>query len=136
MRSGPRAALPERCPGAGIRLASIAAFVIAPLVGVCGALGWYYFPDDARFAPVREQVVVVADMATVRTDAARTAPKVIDAPAGSLCRVITTSGEWAYVAFTNESRGWVPRGDIERIVPDAKPAPPKLRPAEGVEGTA
>ncbi len=127
---------PATRPGAGIRAVSIAAFVIAPLLAAGGVLGWYYFPDDARFAPPSEQVVVVADTAIVRTDAARTAPKVIEAPAGSLCRVLATSGEWAYVAFTNESRGWVPRGDIERILPETKPSPPKLRPAEGTEGNA
>ena len=127
---------PATRPGAGLRLASIVAFVTAPLLGACGALGWFYFPDDARFAPPKEQVVIVSDSATVRTDAARTAPKVIDAPAGSLCRLITTSGDWAYVAFTNDSRGWVPFADIEKIVPATKPAPPKLRPVEGSEGNA
>jgi len=127
---------PATRPGAGIRMASIVAFVTAPLLAAVGILGWHFFPDDARFAPMKEQVVVVADSATVRTDAARTAPKVIDAPAGSLCRLITTSGTWAYVAFTNESRGWVPLVDIERIVPETKPAPPKIRPVEGSEGNA
>ena len=127
---------PATKPGAGIRMASIVAFVTAPLIAAAGALGWFYFPDDARFAPAKEQVVVVADSATVRTDAARTAPKVIDAPAGSLCRLITTSGGWAYVAFTNDSRGWVPLVDIERLVPETKPTPPKLRPVQGSEGNA
>ena len=50
--------------------------------------------------------------------------------------LITTSGDWAYVAFTNDSRGWVPFADIEKIVPATKPAPPKLRPVEGSEGNA
>ena len=76
-----------------------------------------------------EQVVVIADTSEVRTDAARTAPKVIDAPAGSLCRILTRSGEWAYVAFTNESRGWVPVSDIRALLPEDKPESPKSRPA-------
>ena len=71
----------------------------------------------------------------VRTDAARTAPKVIDAPAGSLCRKITQSGEWAYVAFANDSRGWIPLADIESLE-TTQPAPPKLRPAKGSESNA
>ena len=74
--------------------------------------------------------MIVADSSEVRTDAARTAPKVIDAPAGSLCRILTRSGEWAYVAFTNESRGWVPLVDIQPILPETTPQPPKLRPAK------
>lgn len=127
---------PATRPGAGIRMASIIGFVVAPLLAAAGALGWYYFPDDARFAPASQQVVVVADTSVVRTDAARTAPRVIDAPAGSLCRLLTTSGGWAYVAFTNDSRGWVPLSDIERLIPETKPAPPKLRPVQGSEGNA
>jgi hypothetical protein len=127
---------PATRPGAGVRMVAIIAFVTAPLLAAAGALGWHYFPDDARFAPVKEQVVVVADASVVRTDAARTAPKVIDAPAGSLCRLITTTGGWAYVAFTNDSRGWIPLVDVEKIVPETKPVPPKPRPVQGSEGNA
>lgn len=127
---------PATRPGAGVRMISIVAFVTAPLIAACGILAWKYYPDDARFAPPAEQVVVVADSSAVRTDAARTAPKVIDAPAGSLCRLITKSGDWAYVAFTNESRGWIPLVDIEPILPETKPAPPKLRPSQSTEGSA
>jgi tetratricopeptide (TPR) repeat protein len=119
---------PATRPGAGVRIAAIAGFVSTPLLAVCGLLAWRHYPDDARFAPAREQVVIVADSAEVRTDAARTAPKVIDAPAGSLCRILTRSGEWAYVAFTNDSRGWVPLVDIQPILPETPPQPPKPRP--------
>jgi tetratricopeptide (TPR) repeat protein len=121
---------PATRPGAGIRIAAIAGFVSAPLLAVCGLLAWRHYPDDARFAPAREQVVIVADNAEVRTDAARTAPKVIDAPAGSLCRILTRSGEWAYVAFTNESRGWVPLVDIRPLLPETAPEPPKAPPVK------
>lgn len=121
---------PATRPGAGVRIAAIAGFVTAPLLAVCGLLAWRHYPDDARFAPAREQVVIVADNSEVRTDAARTAPKVIDAPAGSLCRILTRSGGWAYVAFTNDSRGWVPLVDIQPILPETTPQPPKFRPAK------
>jgi tetratricopeptide (TPR) repeat protein len=124
---------PATRPGAGVRIAAIAGFVTAPLLALGGLLAWRHYPDDARFAPARDQVVIVADSSEVRTDAARTAPKVIDAPAGSLCRILTRSGEWAYVAFTNESRGWVPLVDIQPILPETTPQPPKLRPAPAGE---
>jgi tetratricopeptide (TPR) repeat protein len=117
--------------GAGIRIAAIAAFVAAPIIAACGVVGWHYYPDDAAFAPAKEQAVVVADRAIVRTDAARTAPKVIEAPAGSLCKLVTRSGEWAYVAFTNESRGWVPLVDIRPLVPETNPEAPKPRTTKG-----
>jgi hypothetical protein len=106
------------------------------LLAASGALAWRYYPDDARFAPLREQVVIVADSAVIRTDAARTAPTVIEAPAGSLCRLLARSGDWAYVAFTNDSRGWVPLVDIEPILPETTPAPPMPRPAEAGESKA
>ena len=117
-------------------MASIVGFVTAPLLAAAGIVAWHYYPDDARFAPMAEQVVVVTDTAAVRTDAARNAPKVIDAPAGSLCRLITKSGGWAYVSFTNESRGWLPLSDLEPIVPEGQPAPPKLRPTQKSENNA
>ncbi|PAW75293.1 MAG: hypothetical protein B9S38_01930 [Verrucomicrobiia bacterium Tous-C4TDCM] len=126
-------AFPATRPGAGVRIAAIAGFVTAPLLALGGLLAWRHYPDDARFAPAREQVVIVADSSEVRTDAARTAPKVIDAPAGSLCRILARSGEWAYVAFTNESRGWVPLVDIQPILPETTPQPPKLRTAPAGE---
>ncbi len=127
---------PATRPGASLRMAAIAAFVTAPLIAVCGALGWHYYPDDARFAPLNEQAVVVADTATVRTDAARTAPTVIEAPAGSLCKLVSRSGEWAYVAFTNDSRGWVPLVDIRPLVPETSPEAPKPRSTKGGDNNA
>ncbi|WP_367873376.1 tetratricopeptide repeat protein [Luteolibacter sp. Populi] len=127
---------PATRPGAGVRVVSIASFITAPLLAAAGLVAWHFYPDDARFAPLAEQVVVVSDMAVVRTDAARSAPKVIEAPAGSLCRMITKSGDWAYVAFTNDSRGWLPLSDIEHIIPEGQPAPPKLRPAQKSESNA
>ncbi|MCW1883289.1 hypothetical protein OKA04_01020 [Luteolibacter flavescens] len=127
---------PATRPGAGVRMASIAAFVSAPLIAACGALGWYYYPNDAAFSPVKEQAVIVADTSTVRTDAARTAPTVIEAPAGSLCKLVSRSGEWAYVAFANDSRGWVPLVDIRPLVPETSPEPPKLRTGKGGDNNA
>jgi hypothetical protein len=127
---------PATRPGAGVRIAAIAGLVTAPLLAASGALAWRYYPDDARFAPPREQVVIVADSTVIRTDAARSAPTVIEAPAGSLCRLLARSGEWAYIAFTNDSRGWVPLVDIEPILPETTPAPPKPRPAGGGESKA
>ncbi len=127
---------PATRPGAPARVAAISGFVVAPLLAVCGLLAWKYYPDDARFAPTDRQVVIVANNSAVRTDAARTAPKVIDAPAGSICQLITQSGDWAYVAFTNESRGWVPLVDIAPILPETPPTAPHPRPGKGPETNA
>ena len=117
---------PATRPGAGLRVAAAGALVLAPLLVSIGALGWRYFPNDAEFAPLAKQAVVIAEKTALHTDAARTAPEVIDAPPGSLCEIITESGRWVYVAFASKTRGWVPIESIEKVAPDKTPEPPKF----------
>jgi hypothetical protein len=97
------------------------------LLAAGGALGWRYFPDDAEFAPLARQAVIIGEKVILHSEAARTAPEVIDAPPGSLCEVIRQSGRWAYVSFATKTRGWVPVEAIEPIIPDGTPQPPKIR---------
>jgi predicted small lipoprotein YifL len=118
---------PATRPGARVRVAAVAVLVLAPLLAAAGALGWRYFPDDAEFAPLSRQAVIIGEKVVLRADAARTSPEVIDAPPGSLCEIIRESGRWAYVAFATQTRGWVPLESIEKILPDGKPAPPTIR---------
>jgi tetratricopeptide (TPR) repeat protein len=113
--------------GARVRIAAVGALVLGPLLISVGILGWRYFPDDAEFAPIAKQAVIIAEKVALHTDAARTAPEVIDAPPGSLCEIITESGRWAYVAFASKTRGWVPLESIEKIIPDKPPEAPKFR---------
>ncbi len=115
---------PATRTGARLRIAAVASLVTAPLVAAIGWLGLHYYPDDARFASAREQGVILADRADVRTDAARNAPLVIEAPAGSLCRILHTSGDWTYVAFTNDTRGWVPADQVAPVIVNQRPQPP------------
>jgi len=118
---------PATRPGARVRLAAVSVLVLAPLLAAAGALGWRHFPNDAEFAPVARQAVIIGDNVVLHSAAARTAPEVIDAPPGSLCEVIRQSGRWAYVAFATRTRGWVPVESIEKIIPEGKPAPPVIR---------
>jgi hypothetical protein len=118
---------PASRPGARLRLFALAAFVIGPLLATCGALGWRYFPNDAEFAPLARQAIVISEKAILHADAARTSPEVIDAPPGSLCEVIQQSGRWSYVAFATKTRGWIPSESIEKILPKNPPEPPKIR---------
>jgi tetratricopeptide (TPR) repeat protein len=113
--------------GARLRVAAVGTLVLGPLLVSVGALGWHYFPKDAEFAPIARQAVIIAEKTALHTDAARTAPEVIDAPPGSLCEIITQSGRWAYVAFATRTRGWVPIEAIEKVVPEKKSGPPKFR---------
>ena len=117
---------PATRPGSRWRVAGVAGFVVGPLMMSLGALGWRYFPDDAGFAPIERQAVVVGEKVVLHTDAARTAPEVIDAPPGSIAEVIRRSGDWAYVAFATKTRGWVLIDSIEMVIPSTKPQPPKV----------
>ena len=113
--------------GAPIRIAAIAALILAPLLITFGGLGWHYYPDDSEFVPTVRQAVIIADKVVVHADASRTSPEVIDAPPGSLCEVVRLSGDWAYIAFATKTRGWIPAAAIEKVIPDQSPAPPKIR---------
>ena len=118
---------PATRPGARLRVAAVAALVVGPILVSVGILGWRYFPNDAEFAPVAKQAVIISDKVALHTDAARTSPEVIDAPPGSLCEIIRESGRWVYVSFATKTRGWVPVEAIEKVLPDQAPAAPKFR---------
>jgi len=118
---------PASSPGAKLRVAAAGALVLGPVLVSAGVLGWRYFPNDAEFAPLARQAVILNEKVALHTDAARTAPEVIDAPPGSLCEIISESGRWAYVAFATKTRGWVPLESIAKIVPEKNPVPPKFR---------
>lgn len=113
--------------GSPFRVVAIVALVAGPLVAACGGLGWRYFPDDAEFAPLSRQAVIIADDAVLHADASRTSPEVIDAPPGSLCEIIRHSGRWAYVSFATRTRGWIPVEAIEPVIPASPPVPPTIR---------
>ncbi len=118
---------PATRSGASIRIVAIVALVLGPLIASVGVLGWRYFPNDAEFAPISSQAVIISEKAVLRADAARTSPEVIDAPPGSLCQIIQESGRWVYVAFATKTRGWVPVESIEKVLPPEAPTPPKFR---------
>ncbi len=118
---------PATRPGARVRWFAVGALVIGPMLVSAGLLGWRYFPNDAEFAPVPRQAVIIDEKVALHTDAARTSPEVIDAPPGSLCEIISESGRWSYVAFASKTRGWVPTESIEKVKPLKAPGPPKFR---------
>jgi tetratricopeptide (TPR) repeat protein len=122
---------PASRAGSGWRVAGVVGFVLGPLLMSLGGLGWRYFPDDADFAPLERQAVVVGEKVVLHTDAARTSPEVIDAPPGSVAEVLQRSGEWAYVGFATKTRGWVQIGSIEMVIPKEKPEPPKVKKSAG-----
>ena len=127
---------PATRPGARLRVAAVGALVLGPVLISVGVLGWRYFPNDAEFAPLAKQAVIITEKVTLHTDAARTAPEVIDAPPGSLCEIISESGRWAYVAFATKTRGWVPMESLEKVIPATPPTPPKFRKPKADDKTA
>ncbi|MGB1129569.1 MAG: hypothetical protein ACPG4K_05935, partial [Haloferula sp.] len=124
---------PATRPESRLRIPAITSLVVAPLLIAAGWAGVRYYPDDAKFAPLAEQAVITSDRASIRTDAARIAPLVLDAPAGSLCRVLKDTGDWAYVAFTNDTRGWVSKKEIEPLLPQGEAKPPSPPSSAGSE---
>jgi hypothetical protein len=116
---------PATKQGAHLRGVAGVTMVFAPLLVSIGLIGWHYFPDDSKFAPLAKQAVIIGEKVTLHVDAARTAPEVIDAPPGSLCEIIRESGSWSYVAFASKTRGWVPTESLEKIIPPAAPIAPK-----------
>jgi len=118
---------PATRAGSRWRVAGVVSFILGPLLMSLGALGSYHYPDDAEFAPLAKQAVIVGEKVVLHTDAARTSPEVIDAPPGSLAEVIQRSGRWAYVGFATKTRGWVPAESLEMIIPDRQPDVPKVR---------
>lgn len=117
---------PATRPDARIRVASVVALIIGPVLFSISFLGYRYFPNDAEFADIGKQAVVIAEKVTLHTDAARTSPEVIDAPPGSLCEILSESGRWAYVAFASKTRGWVPMESLERVQPEKALTTPKF----------
>jgi tetratricopeptide (TPR) repeat protein len=113
-------------PGNRLRVCGVIGFILAPLLISFAALGCYYYPNDAKFAPLARQAVIVGNKVVLHTDASRTSPEVIDAPPGSLAEVIYESGNWAYIGFATKTRGWVPIENVKKIISKTKPEPPKI----------
>ncbi|MEO0017865.1 MAG: hypothetical protein RLZZ522_1148 [Verrucomicrobiota bacterium] len=127
---------PATRSGARLRVVAVCALAIGPLLAAGGYLGWHYYPNDAEFAPAAAQAVIVADGVVVRADASRSSPEVIDAPVGSLCEIIRVAGDWAYISFATQTRGWVPTTALERVIPSTRPTVPKIRKPIATERTA
>lgn len=127
---------PATRSGARLRIPAVAAIILAPVIASVGLLGWRYYPDDAAFSPYADQAVVLTDKLAVHTDASRTSPEVIEAPAGSLCQILRVSGSWLYISFATQTRGWVPADHIERVIPLSPPAPPRLSKPAATERSA
>ena len=118
---------PATRTGARARLVAVLMLVVGPLLAASGALGWRYFPNDSEFAALSKQAVIVEQDAVLHADAARTSPEVIDAPPGSICEIVRTSGRWAYVSFATKTRGWIPMENIETVIPSSPPQVPEIR---------
>ena len=118
---------PATRTGARVRIAAVGVLVLGPMIASVGILGWRYFPNDAEFAAMEKQAVIISEKAVLHADAARTSPEVIDAPPGSLCEIIRESGDWTYVAFATKTRGWVPRECVEKVLPNEPPSAPRFR---------
>ncbi len=115
--------------GSRWRIAGLCGLILGPILMSAGALGSYYYPNDAKFAPLAKQGVIVGENVVLHSDAARTSPEIIDAPPGSLAEIISTRGRWSYISFATQTRGWVLSEFIKKVIPTEKPSVPKVRKA-------
>lgn len=92
------------------------------LVAVLGTSALALYPDDGAFAPATERgIVTSADTINALTEASSAGKKVIEAPPGSLCRILAPRGSWSYVEFADRTRGWLPADQVTPLV--EPPAP-------------
>ncbi|TAE92135.1 MAG: hypothetical protein EAZ81_03720 [Verrucomicrobia bacterium] len=116
--------IPATSAGSRWRIAAILSLLVCPILTFASLFAQKIYPDDSIFAPLEEQAVVVMDQSTVYAEASRTSGKVIEVPAGSLCRIIRRSDRWVYIAFATQTRGWVPADQIEQLIPTSPPTVP------------
>lgn len=107
---------------------------IMPIFLLSGSIALAYYPHDGEFAPTSEQAVVVIEGATLHAEATRTAAVVIQPTPGSICKVLQLSGEWAYVAMANQTRGWCLISSIDFLVPRAALSLPQIPKGRNNEG--
>lgn len=126
---------PATARGSKFRIVAISALIIAPFTMIASFVAWSFYPSDSQFAAYKEQGVIVGDKVVARADAARTSAEVINAPAGSLCRIVRRTGKWTYVSFATETCGWVESSQIEPLIPQTPPKTPVIRPSESSPDT-
>ena len=120
-----------------VGLATLALFALAPgvtkvlssiflglgaLLTTSGAICQHYYPNDASFAPLAERCVITsAKRIVARTEASDSSAKAIEAPPGSLCRLLAPRGTWTYLEFQNRTRtrAWVPTSAVAPLLPPA-----------------
>lgn len=108
---------PATRSGTRWRLVSFIVLSVVPFSLLASGVALIYYPRDGDLAPLSQQAVVVIEGANLHAEATRTAASVIQPTAGSICSVLQLSGDWAYVALANQTRGWCPIASIEFLVP-------------------
>jgi BatD DUF11 like domain len=109
-----------------LRTPTLMIMVICPFLIIIAFVIKLYYPSNAKFASYQDQAVIIAEKAIAYNEASRTSSMVIDAPVGSLCKIIRRSDRWVYIAFTTNTRGWIPAGNIEMLIPKEKQKAPKI----------
>jgi hypothetical protein len=59
--------------------------------------------------------IVTKKNVQARLATAETAGTVLQLPAGSEIKILSTRGDWAYVALPNDQLGWIPAQSAERV---------------------
>lgn len=88
------------------------------LIALSASLAHLFYPQHGEFAPDHQRAIVTtAKTVEARTAASNSAQRAIEAPPGSICRILAPRGSWTYVEFANFTRAWLPTQQVTLILP-------------------
>ncbi|BDS08370.1 hypothetical protein NT6N_34100 [Oceaniferula spumae] len=95
-----------RHPGGITLTLCIIALVLSPIIATLGKVAVHNYPDDHRFAPLKQQAVVMTG-AKLYSEAHRQTKNSQSLTAASLVKINATRGPWTHISTVDEFEGWV-----------------------------
>lgn len=82
---------------------------------IFGSSGWALYPKDVSYKPL-EELSVVTEAIPLRAQPYDGAQIIRNDMIGSLCYQESEAGDWLYLEFPGEMKGWLPRKSIRSIL--------------------
>ncbi len=86
----------------------------APVALLTGGLAWWFYPKEISYRPLLEGSVVMKDQA-LRNSPHNKGESFRELPAGSIGYVTAERGNWSYVEFARDFRGWLPKDSLRAV---------------------
>jgi len=81
----------------------------------------FLYPNDGKFCPTHKLAVVTSPTpVTALTSATYEGQQVIIAPPGSTAKILHQRGLWAYLEFSDSTRGWLDTQFISMLTPESQ----------------